>query len=274
MVVRRVALAVISILLLPATLYAWGGDGHQIVCLIAEEHLTKKSVAGIRELLGDDHISDAAVASWADNVRREKRSTGPWYYVDIPSTQPAYDAKRDGQNGANVIDKINDFATVLSDPRARKADRTEALKYLVHFVGDVHQPLHCTDRDDRGGNRRLVFFLDHSRAVSLHMVWDSTILLQRKNRTPILSYAMSLNKQIAAADEQAWATGTPEDWANESHAVAVKVAYARVPADGPPPKLDQAYVDKAADVIDAQLEKGGVRLAALLNKCFADAGTK
>src|SRR4051794_1719729 len=84
----------------PTALLAWGGDGHQIVALIAEDRLTPEAKAAIHDLLGADvNISDAEVANWADQIRREKRETAPWHYVDIPTTQPSYDAVRDGNNG-------------------------------------------------------------------------------------------------------------------------------------------------------------------------------
>jgi hypothetical protein len=246
-------LASALILLLPATLLAWGGDGHQIVCLIAEERLSPAAKEGIRDLLGREHISDAVVASWADNVRRERPETGPWHYVDIPVDASSFDEQRDGKNRNNVIDKINDFAKVLADHNASKANRRDSLKFLVHFVGDIHQPLHCAERDhDKGGNGRLVFFLDQPRAVNLHFVWDTSILLHRKGTAPILRYAMALNDRIGSEQAAQWVTGTVEDWANESHDLARMVVYAGVPAHGSPPKLDQAYVDRAADVVDSE----------------------
>ena len=263
------ALGSLIVLLLPATLFAWGGDGHQIVCLIAEERLSPVSKAGIRELLHGQHISDAVIASWADNVRRERPSTGPWHYVDIPIDAPAFDEGRDGQQHNNVIDKINDFAKVLGDPKAPTAERADALKFLVHFVGDIHQPLHCAERNhDKGGNGRLVFFLDQPRAVNLHFVWDASILLHHKGATPTLAYALVLNSKISGEEADRWTKGTAENWANEGHDLARTVVYEGVPAQGPPPKLDQVYVERATEVVDQQLEKGGVRLAAILNRCF------
>lgn len=262
------------VLLIPSTVFAWGGDGHQIVCLIAEVHLSPAAKAGIHDLLGDAHISDAEIASWADNIRRERRNTASWHFVDIPVDASgfgvsAFDERRDGKHGNNVIDKINQFERELSDHSVPKEKRAEALRFLVHFVGDLHQPLHCADRNDKGGNSRLVFFLDQPRALNLHSVWDTTILLHRKGRTRVLQYAMELNHKISKDQAKQWKQGSVGNWANESHAVAVNVAYKGVPADGPPPRLDQAYVDRAGEAIDQQLERGGIRLAMLLNGCFA-----
>jgi hypothetical protein len=131
--------------------------------------------AGIHNLLGDDHISDAAVASGADNVRREREETRPWHYVDVPVEAKGFEEQRDGRHGNNVIDQIDHFAKVLAERKASRADRVDALKFLVHFVGDLHQPLHCAERNqDKGGNGRLVFFLNQQRAINLHSVWDTS----------------------------------------------------------------------------------------------------
>ena len=145
---KHVAIAaVLGIFLLPSITHAWGGDGHQIVCLIAEAHLTPAAKTAIHDLLGKDvNISDAEIASWADQTRRDRPETGPWHYVDIPTEAPGFDEVRDGQHGNNVVDKIGDFKAVLKDPKATSQARAEALKFLVHFVGDLHQPLHCAER--------------------------------------------------------------------------------------------------------------------------------
>ena len=124
----------------------------------------------------------------------------------------------------------------------------------------MHEPLHCAERNkDRGGNTRLVFFLDQPGAVNLHAVWDSAILLNHKGNVRNAEYADKLNAAITPEQAEEWAKGTPVDWANQSHDVAVASVYKDVPADGPPPKLDQAYVDAAGKVIDLQLQRGGVR---------------
>lgn len=260
-------LSLLVCVLLPAHSLAWGGDGHQIVCLIAEQGVTKEADAMIHDLLGKDvDISDAELANWADEHRREARKTAPWHYVNIPIDSNGYDPKRDGNKGSNVIDKAIEFERVLSDKSKPKEERAEALKYLVHLVGDLHQPLHSGDRGDRGGNSRLVFFLYLQTAQALHKVWDSTILRKRKARTPIADYADRLLARISKQDAEAWAKGTPIDWANESVKVSRDVVYAGVPGDGPPPKLDQKYVDRAGEAIDLQLEKAGVRLASILNQ--------
>lgn len=255
---------------LPSRALAWGGDGHQIAALIAEERLTPEAKAGIGSLLGDANISDAEIVSWADVVRRERRATAPWHYVNIPVGANVFDPKRDGNGGDNIIEKIAAFEKVLSDRTAPQVDRVEALKFLVHLVGDIHQPLHCAERNgDKGGNGRLVYFLERKKAVSLHQCWDSLILLQRKQRTRVADYADSLHAKISEDHAKAWEAGKAVDWANESQRVAVERVYADVPADGPPPKLTTEYIEQSGIVIDEQLQKAGIRLATVLNRCFA-----
>jgi hypothetical protein len=107
----------------------------------------------VHELLGADvGISDAEIANWADQIRRERQSTAPWHFVDIPTTQPSFDEQRDGNHGNNVVHKLREFEKVLADKSKPKEQRAEALKFVVHFAGDIHQPLHCAERDhDRGG---------------------------------------------------------------------------------------------------------------------------
>src|SRR4051812_7228198 len=105
LMLRRL-LPLLPVLLLAHVAFGWGGEGHQVVALIAENHLSDAAKAGIHELLGPDvNISDAEVASWADQIRRERPDTAPWHYVDIPIDADAFDEARDGRNGDNVIDQ-------------------------------------------------------------------------------------------------------------------------------------------------------------------------
>lgn len=267
---KVIYLLILSLLGLPSLAYAWGGDGHQIICLIAEDHLTPKASAAIHDLLGRDvNISDAQIANWADQIRDDRKETGPWHYVDIPIDARGFDEKRDGDNGNNVIDKTEEFEKVLANKSAPKAQRAEALKFVVHFIGDAHQPLHCAERNnDKGGNTRLVFFLDQKKAVNLHQCWDTLIILQQKGTMKIADFADGLNSRITKSEITRWSAGAPLDWANESHLVAREKVYAGVPAEGRPPKIDQRYVDRSEQVIDEQLEKAGIRLAWTLNRLF------
>jgi len=262
----------VIVLLAPTLAFAWGRDGHEIVARIAEARLIPKARAGVEALLGRTE-SMASVANWADQIRKDREETGPWHYVNIPYEMRGFDEARDGKNGDNVVNKIVDFATVLNDRKRSDADREEALKFLIHFVGDLHQPLHSTDRnDDKGGNFRLVFFLDQPEAVNLHRVWDSEILKHMMNDGEKKESVEEMAARIATSitDKQArqWTAGDPVAWVNESHKLAVETVYADVPADGPPVKIGEAYVTRAEPVIEMQLARAGVRLADVLNRVF------
>lgn len=144
---HALGLALALMLLVPAACHAWGGEGHQLVALIAEDHLTPQAKAAVKELLDGAQISDAEVASWADQIRRERRETAPWHYVNIPHDAQGFDRQRDGRDGDNIIDALERQAKILPDKSAPREQRQEALKWVVHLVGDLHQPLHCAERN-------------------------------------------------------------------------------------------------------------------------------
>jgi hypothetical protein len=259
--------AVLILLWCSPAAFGWGQEGHSIVALIAAARLTPAAATQVKALLGNATMSD--VASWADEIKRDRPETSPWHYVDIPVDAAAFDEKRDGNDNNNVVDAIEYYEKYVGDQTKPLPYRVEALKFLVHFVGDIHQPLHCADRHgDRGGNGRLVFLLDQPRALNLHSIWDGSIIQHEMGTTSLTVFASALNARISQQQAQEWATGTPLDWANESHALAVSVAYAGVPADGPPPKLGEDYVKRGEETVNQQLEKAGVRLAGILNADF------
>jgi hypothetical protein len=263
-------LVAVCSILLPRASFGWGREGHQIVATIAEARLSPRAKAGVQELLGGDSLSD--VANWADEIRKERNETSTWHYVDIPYEMTGYDKERDGKNGNNVADKIVEFADVLNDRKQPKETRVEALKFLVHFIGDIHQPLHCAERnEDRGGNTRLVFFMENPKAVNLHSVWDSVILKQdmkRLDKKSVKEYSEMLMSTLDEKLAKKWMGQDPFHWANEGHDMAVKVVYAGILADGPPPKLGEEYLKAANPAVETQLQKGGVRLADVLNRIF------
>lgn len=272
---RLLAYIVGIVLVAASPLLAWGGEAHQAIALIAEERLSADAKAGIRDLLGADaNISDAEIASWADQIKRERRDTAPLHYVNIPADSSGFDADRDGNNGANLIDAIGRFEAVLKDRTQPKESRAEALKFLVHLVGDLHQPLHCAERDgDKGGNLCRVYFLERARLTNLHTVWDTDLVRQYVGRTRIAEYSQALNESVTANDAKSWEGGTVKDWANETFWIAADKVYVGVPASEPPLRLDERYVDSQMPIVELQLRRGGIRLAALLNRALSTAST-
>ena len=237
---------------------AWGREGHQVIALIAEQYLTAASKAKAADLLGGSVID--AAANWADEYRRDHRETGPWHYIDIPLADSKIDMARECPNGNCVIAKTEQFLAVLRDPNADKDAKGQALKFVIHFVGDLHQPLHDEDNGDKGGNTRHVTFDGHPG--NLHWVWD-TGLLQHISRSPA-ALAAELEIQITPQDKSEWQEGSIEDWVMEAHRLAQTVAYGDLSNENPA-AINAAYERQAVPVIELQLEKAGVRLAYLLD---------
>jgi hypothetical protein len=264
--ISTLCFAVAFSLLSAAPASAWGSKGHQIVAAVAERGLSSPASAMVAQLLGDRTLQD--VATLPDDWRRSRPETAGWHFVDIPITDAAYDPARDcptqdGDVGHNcVVAAIEHFRTVLADTTATKDKRAEALIFLTHFIGDIHQPLHCADNDDRGGNQVTVKFMGSK--TNLHSVWD-TALLNRRGMD-VDGYADFLLQDTLGdrnpADLQA---GPTIKWANEAYKLAKTNAY-KVPKSG---TLGQAYVDRNLPVVDQQLLKAGLRLRAVVEAALA-----
>jgi hypothetical protein len=232
---------------------AWGTTGHQIIAELAQRKLSAAAQAQVTTLLHGATL--ASVASWADDVRSSRPETARWHFVDIPREESHYEARRDcapDAQGDCVIAAIERFRRVLADRRRPESERAEALKFLVHFVADLHQPLHCIDDHDRGGNAVQVTLF--GQPTNLHAVWDSGLI--GHTGLTVAEYVARL--ETADVD----ASGTPILWAEEAHRAAIDHAYA-MPVDH---HLDQSYYDANRPVIDVQLARGGTRLARLLNE--------
>ncbi len=148
---------------------AWGPEGHNLVARIAEAQLTPVARAKVQEILGPN-VSMTSIASWADQVRRQRAESSPWHYVDIPIDKPHLDMARDCAKGACVVAQIEADEAALRDPATPTLQRRESLMFLIHFIGDMHQPLHSADNKDKGGNDVHVIFFD--RPANLHSTWD------------------------------------------------------------------------------------------------------
>jgi nuclease S1 len=238
----------------------WYDLGHRIVARIAEQRLTPEAQAAVRHLLGGQSLADASV--WADNIRQYRHDADALHYVNIPLSATAYDAARDCPHGRCVIAAIASDTKILADSAASPAARAEALRFLVHFVGDLHQPLHVADNGDRGGNRQAVYFLGDS--MNLHRVWDGELI--KSLGLSEASYLDQLSREMDTLDLDGLARGTIVDWAMEGHRIAVEHAY-RLPANG---RLGSAYVRENRPLIDHALIAAGVRLARLINESLGN----
>lgn len=264
-------LALSTFALLPSGAWAWGGEGHRIIALIAADRLTPAARAEVSELLGGDaRASMEEVSTWADEIRRDRPATGPWHYVNIEISTNGYDAARDCPAGDCVVAQVQKDERIIADHQLAKPVRAEALRFLIHFVGDLHQPLHCADNHDRGGNE--VRVLVGAEETNLHAVWDTNVVAALGQNPD--QVASSLGAQIGPGEAKSWSRGAPADWANETFGIAKRVIYSALPGEGgttAPIILPQDYAARERSVTAAQLEKAGVRLAALLNTALGSA---
>lgn len=253
------------LMFIPVASQAWGPEGHRIVGLIAAHYLNTQTKKELRRLVPDYNNSTLAkIANWADQIRRVRHATAPWHYVDIPLNADRFVHDRDCPNGDCVIDAIRHFEQVLIDSSSSKSERLEALKFLVHFIGDVHQPLHTINNNDKGGNTiRVTFF---GQSMNLHHLWDTGIIdhtgLSARLYADYLIARFGKDPDIIHRLQQ----GTVVAWALQAHHLAQVYAYRRRPKNN---RLGEKYYMMTRPVVDQQLFDAGVRLAGVLNGIFS-----
>lgn len=258
----RHAASLLSLALLAAPLpaMAWGAQGHQITGLIAQEHLGKEAAEQIHQFMGSETLAQAS--TWPDEMRSApsdfwRHRAGHWHYVTVQGDdyQPT-DAPRDGDG----MTALAAYTTLLRDPKRDKEEKRIALRFIVHIIGDLHQPLHAGmggDHNDHGGNDVPVVFLGHS--MPLHGVWDYGLIEHRGLSAP--AYAATLSTAITPAQVAAWSASPPAQWVHESIALR-KTIY---PATR---KLSDDYARQHQGEADERLEQAGIRIAAWLNSIF------
>lgn len=246
----------------------------------------------------------ANASTWADDERQIQPDTAPWHFINIPRGAPQSSLSEYCQqtNGC-ITSALAAMVAILKDGNSTPQARADALRYVIHFVGDIHQPLHATNNNDRGGNCVPVAFFgkaphesnktSESYSPNLHAVWDVNIIDQFSNDETPQQLADELNSKFHAR-ELAWQSETPnfEKWAWESHELAERIAYGRLPAkiaiEAPVPELESCsgdnhistrmlqlnedleadYQNAAGPVVEEQLAKAGIRLAALLDSIW------
>ncbi len=263
--VRRLFLAVG--LLLAGTASAWGPHGHQVVAEVAARELNPTARAEVERLLGDRASNAMRQAStWADEIRGEERwrHTGSWHYLNFERGDCSYSAKQNCRGGNCVVGAIEREARILSDRKASKTQRANALRFVIHFVGDVHQPLHAGLGHDRGGNDVQVRF--GRDGGNLHGFWDQDIIRAYRGKLAVMPHADELLAREGPEGEWRWRLSAPVAWAEASCAIVQQPDF--YPARG---QIDDVYIRRFAPVVDDQLEAGGHRLAAVLNQILGAA---
>ena len=243
-----------SILIICSYLYGWGNTGHRVIGRVAEDRLSNKAKREIKRIMG--HHDLAYLSFWGDEIRSDPnwRHASTWHYATIPDGENYVKGKHRG----DIIEKIKEFSEIANSSKAEVQERKEALKWLVHLVGDLHQPLHVGNGKDRGANSVKIKWFNEP--MNLHKVWDEKLLDYQK-----LSYTEYANFLKLKFDENTcrkWLVGDLISFAHESR------EYRKVCYDFEGDNLDYKYTFKTRPILDMRLMQAGIRLADLLNKIF------
>ncbi len=239
----------------------WSAMGHRIVVRLAWDWMTPAARAAAQDLLEGLTLEQASV--WADEIRPRRRSTAPLHYVNIPLGQTSYDREADCPADRCVVGAVDAFRAALADSTRPRADRVEALRFLLHLVGDLHQPLHVSDRDDRGGNQLTMRW--RNRTTNLHSLWDGALLQAwGLSEGRYLQRLRAEVRRLGPAARDAIMAGTAGEWAMEGNAHAANVVYPGVPG----PLDEPGYLRRAGPVLDQVLIRAGLRLARVLNQAL------
>uniref|UniRef100_A0A7C9EXR6 Aspergillus nuclease S1 n=1 Tax=Opuntia streptacantha TaxID=393608 RepID=A0A7C9EXR6_OPUST len=284
--------AVVVVVQLSSGIVGWGQHGHYVTCKIAEGYLSKDAWTVVKALLPESAEGElAAVCSWADlfQVRSHYYWSRNLHFADTPDFKCNYDYCRDchdfaGHMNRCVTGAIYNYTLQLksacrSPSYEMRYNLTEALMFLAHFVGDVHQPLHCGFRGDLGGNKILLHW--YHRKANLHHVWDTAIIdtaLDRFYHKDLSNMIETLQKNISenwSDSVGSWEicesnrTACPNPYASESISLACKYAYKNAT---PGSTLEDDYFLTRLPIVEQRLAQGGVRLAATLNRIFDSCG--
>lgn len=238
---------------------AWGPKGHDIVAYVAEQNLSKKTLKKVTEIL--DGKSMVYVANWLDNASHTKEYayTKTWHYVNVDPEEGTY-ANSKLESKGDVVVAINGIVERLkSGQLTEEAERVE-LMMLIHLVGDMHCPMHAGHKSDKGGNGTQIKFF--GKQQKLHSVWDSAIL-ESAHKWSYVEWQQQIDR-LTPKQEHAIVYGTPNDWIEETVQLAEDV-YENSPSNV---NLSYDYVAKYAPVVELQLLKGGLRLAAILEDIY------
>ncbi len=271
---RKIFALTLSLLLVQTQVaFGWGQEGHSIIAELAQRRLTPDAAAQVGTILGKGH-SLASISSWADDVRDAHPETYKWHFVDIPLADTTYDPVKEcvpgpkGDCAIAALERLKHILQCSTDP----AERLDELRFAVHLLGDIHQPLHTVD-EARGGNDIAVTVTfkgvtcrkDCELHTNFHAVWDVTLI--ERTVWDWGAYVDKLENGFLAAPEAkdpALVAGTPADWVLQTHAAAVTIWNAKPESN----ELDDTYYQAVLPVVDKQLALCGLRAAAWLNDAF------
>lgn len=246
-------------LALPTPALAWGQTGHRVIGKLAEERIDAKTRAEIEKIIGSESLAEAA--TFADEERSNpapfwQTEASPWHYVTVPAGKSYSDVGAPDEGDAYTA--LQRFTSTLRDRNASQEDKAVVLRFIVHIVGDLHQPLHAGDGTDRGGNDVKVEYFGQN--TNLHSVWDSA-LIDSENLS-YTEFAARLDRRITPDLTIEWWDADPLVWIAESAAIRPSI----YPADktDKPVQLSYVYQYRNLPIAEERLEQAGVRLAAYL----------
>lgn len=237
--------------------YAFNAQNHRVICDMAYQQLTPAVQTNIDQLIAKSPFSQfASACSWPDQIRQEPqhKHTKTWHYINVPRQANSVQESYCAPEGCLLS------AIPLMQQRIQKNRHSDwqSLLFLSHFVGDMHQPLHVSYADDRGGNRVHVSY--RGKSTNLHSLWDGALL--KKEQWP--QQSARLLQGISQQQRQQWQQGRVEEWATESLLITQE-AYRLLPVSK---KINDKYVDYFAPQLEVQLQKASVRLAKLLEQLY------
>jgi len=307
---NKIILFATMMISLSAKPFAWGPEGHKIVALIAQHYLNDSTKAQIIALnaakfnhddlitgdsfMGKHEVDDdlkrffassnpqlVLIPNWADGWKFKKGNAGtkPWHFIDLPVVGTVTEATFTSlcPNHSCVLDQIQADITTLKNTNADPEDRIKALFFVVHFVGDIHQPLHCAEENnDQGGNlKKITFFKNNDPKQELHALWDGYIL--ERHQKDQIQFADELIAAVDEAKRTGWENMDVKSWAVESYSIAKDSIYPDFKAKNitqSVPDFEQSDESRFLPIVDTQLEKAGVRLAYLLNTTLGGEATQ
>jgi len=235
----------------------WGVTGHRTIGVIADNHLSKKAKKQIDKLLQGESL--AFVSTFGDEIKSDSRydKLYTWHYVNFPFDTKYQDSDKNPKG--DIVTGINYCIDILKNPKASQEDKTFYLKFLVHLIGDLHQPLHVGRGEDKGGNDIKVKW--HYKKSNLHRVWDSE-MIESWN----MSYTelASNTKELSKEQINSYQYGTVIDWTYESQKLAIQVYQSAKMDDN----LSYKYSYDHFGTVRSQLQKAGIRLAKILNEIY------
>ena len=262
---RTIFLGIFSLILgfSPLNLQAWGPTGHRVIAEIAQRNLNRKANKQVTKLL--DNYPMAYWSVWADNIKSDTTDrwthTHIWHYVNIPGDlqkQEMEQAVNDVKQ-ANVYSEIQLLCDVIKNKNTATDEKREALYFLIHLVGDLHQPMHIGREADLGGNKITVYWF--GTPTNIHAVWDSNLI--NNERYSYTEYTAILNR-ISSKEKKEIQKGTAMDWLFDTYQITNEI-YSSVKNED---KLSYAYPYKYKSTVELQLQRAGLRLAAILNQLF------